>query len=145
MPPLLEMYSWEFSWAAGLSTCVFLPSALVAVPTSLKIVLCGYFYRLLNVKWKKTNFSDLLGLWVSGQRWAEFRNSLACFLYTQSFLHQPCSHIELSNLPMIFSILMHVLVIVILISVGWSEGLDKRKSVKYSIAISTHSMYFSGA
>lgn len=53
--------------------------------------------------------------------------------------------IELSNLPMIFSILMHVLVIVILISVGWSEGLDKRKSVKYSIAISTHSMYFSGA
>ena len=46
---------------------------------------------------------------------------------------------------MIFSILMHVLVIVILISVGWSEGLDKRKSVKYSIAISTHSMYFAGA
>lgn len=37
---------------------------------------------------------------------------------------------------------MHVLVIVILISVGWSEGLDKRKSIKYSIAISTHKHVF---
>lgn len=133
---ILSTKGSSFCQTTGLHTCVFLSSAEMATSLALEIFLrvSSKVVTFTNSLIKKKEGTHLVAFGQAG-RWAAFRISSSCFPpITNAPPTQPCSHIELGSLSMI-RILTREVKAADSTSMGESLGLDKRRSIKYSLNV----------